>query len=189
QMSPATALCPQPVFVVGSPRSGTSILSWCLGQHPNLLGLEESNWMAPLAVDLAVAFRRGSARGERSQLSSMGIERDQFIQNFGACINAFIVNQRRAFEERLMRLGDPKRAAENVAFKLSRDESDPKLRWVDGTPEYSLGIPALRKLFPAARFVHLVRHCDPVVLSMLNFERVAGTKLINSEQEGYEYWL
>jgi len=57
-----------PIFVVGAPRSGTSILTWCLGQHPNLLCLEESNWMAPFAVDLAVAFRRGSERGERSIL-------------------------------------------------------------------------------------------------------------------------
>ena len=188
-MSSETVLCPQPVFVVGSPRSGTSILSWCLGQHPNLLSLEESNWMAPCAVDLAVAFRRGSARGERSQLFSMGVERDQFIQNFGVCINEFIVKQRQAFEERLIRLGDPERAKKNIAFRLSRDELDPKLRWVDGTPEYSRGIPALRKLFPSARFIHLLRHCDPVVLSMLNFERVAGTKLIDSEQEGYQYWL
>ncbi|MEO7724865.1 MAG: sulfotransferase, partial [Chthoniobacterales bacterium] len=77
---PAYSLpCRPPVFIVGSPRSGTSILTWCLGQHPNLLGLEESNWMAPFAVDLAVAFRRGSARGERSQLSSMGMERDHFM--------------------------------------------------------------------------------------------------------------
>src|SRR5262249_22152766 len=114
-MSSETAFCSQPVFVVGSPRSGTSILSWCLGQHPNLLSLEESNWMAACAVDLAVAFRRGSARGERSQLFSMGIQRDEFIQNFGVCINEFIVKQRQAFEERLMRLGDPERAAKNVA--------------------------------------------------------------------------
>jgi hypothetical protein len=40
----------KPIFVVGSPRSDTSILSWCLGQHPNILVLPESVWMGDFAI-------------------------------------------------------------------------------------------------------------------------------------------
>ena len=90
-----------PVFIIGAPRSGTSILTWCLGQHPNILGIEESNWMAPFAVDLAVAFRRGSARGERSQIYSMGMERDRFMREIGDRVNKSILAQRETFEDRL----------------------------------------------------------------------------------------
>ena len=36
------ALGRKPVFIIGSPRSGTSILTWALGQHPNLYPLEET---------------------------------------------------------------------------------------------------------------------------------------------------
>jgi hypothetical protein len=188
-MSPDQSTYGQPIFVIGAPRSGTSILTWCLGQHPNLLGLEESNWMTSLAVDLAVAYRRGSARGERSQFSSMGMQRDQFLQKIGVCINESILGHRRTFENRRRRLAKLGRPHHHAAFKIARHRSDPKSRWVNGTPEYSLGIGGLRKLFPAARFIHLVRDCDLVAASMLSFHRVAGSKLITTEEEAYCYWL
>jgi hypothetical protein len=60
---------------------------------------------------------------------------------------------------------------------------------VDGTPEYSLHICGLRKLFPEALFIHLVRDVDSVVRSLLNFHRVAGTRLVANEEEAYKYWL
>ncbi|HMJ07016.1 MAG TPA: sulfotransferase [Chthoniobacterales bacterium] len=186
---PDSSIHNQPIFIVGSPRSGTSILTWSLGQHPNLLGLEESNWMTSFAVDTAVAFRRGSARGERSQFSSMGMQRDQFMRDIGACINESIRSHRHIFEDRLTQLATPGGPEDHAAFKITRDQSDPKSRWVNGTPGYSFGITGLRKLFPAARFIHLVRDCDLVVASMLNFDRVAGTRLVETEEEGYRRWL
>jgi hypothetical protein len=67
--------------------------------------------------------------------------------------------------------------------------SESKTRWVDGTPEYSWHIYGLRKLFPDALFIHIVRDALSVVQSMLNFHRVAGTQLVASEEEAYRYWL
>jgi hypothetical protein len=63
------------------------------------------------------------------------------------------------------------------------------MRWVDGTPEYSLHICALRKLFPDALFVHVLRDVRDVVRSMLNFHRVAGFPLVRNEEQAYKYWL
>ena len=60
---------------------------------------------------------------------------------------------------------------------------------MDGTPEYSLYICGLRKLFPEARFVHIFRDVRAVVRSMLNFHRVAGTQLVANEEKAYKYWL
>jgi len=54
----------KPIFVVGSPRSGTSILTWCLGQHPNMFPVPEANWMGNFAVNIAVACEIGAARGD-----------------------------------------------------------------------------------------------------------------------------
>ena len=53
----------RPIFVVGSPRSGTSILAWCLGHHPNIFPVPESNWMGDFAVNVAKSYQVGAARG------------------------------------------------------------------------------------------------------------------------------
>jgi hypothetical protein len=163
----------KPVFVVGSPRSGTSILTWCLGQHPNMFPVPESNWMGDFAVNTAVCHQVGSARGERAILSAMEIDRDEFFAQFGRSINQLIITHR-----------------ENLDRKRKvRRSSEPRTRWVDGTPEYSTHIFALRKLFPAAVFIHIVRDVREVVRSMLNFHRVAGTLLVANEEQAYKYWL
>ena len=65
-----------PIFVVGSPRSGTSILTWCLGQHPNIFPVPESNWMGNFAINVAMAYRVGAARGDQSILSAMDIREE-----------------------------------------------------------------------------------------------------------------
>src|SRR3954469_7285830 len=48
---PAGGLCPDPVFIIGAPRSGTSILVWALAQHPRLWGGPESNLLYHLYGD------------------------------------------------------------------------------------------------------------------------------------------
>ena len=83
--------------------------------------------------------------------------------------------------------GEP--AANPSSFQITRSNSDSKQRWVDGTPEYSFSVCALRKLFPDARFIHVVRNVEEVVSSMVHFERVAGTKLVSCTREGYQYWM
>src|SRR5262245_45889660 len=84
----------KPIFVVGSPRSGTSILAWCLGQHPNLFPVPESGWMGDFAVNLAIGHQVGAARGTFSILSAMGISRDEFFSYIGQSINSLILKHR-----------------------------------------------------------------------------------------------
>jgi hypothetical protein len=63
----------------------------------------------------------------------------------------------------------------------------PKRRWVDGTPEYSFYISALRKLFSGALFIHMVPDVQAVVHSMLNFHRVGGVQLVSNQQVPYDW--
>src|SRR5438105_4207247 len=178
----------KPIFVVGSPRSGTSILTWCLGHHPNLFPVPESNWMGLFAANVALAYQTGTARGDYSIFSAMDVQEEELFATFGQSINDLILHHRKHLER--------KRETRSAALKLNAQWLEatstavgPKRRWVDGTPEYSFYISALRKLFPTALFIHVVRDVQAVVHSMLNFHRVGGVQLVPNQQEAYRYWF
>lgn len=180
----------RPIFVVGSPRSGTSILTWCLGQHSNILVQEESDWIGPFAINVAVAFQSGTRRGIRSQLGSLGVRQEDFFAQFGDAITGLVLrhrdNSEKLAREQAMALGDESLVAPQ--FKVARSDCDPKSRWIDGTPEYSFYLCALRKLFPHSAFLHIVRDVRSVVQSMLGFSG-DGEPLVTNEDEAYDYWL
>lgn len=178
-----------PIFVVGSPRSGTSILTWCLGQHPDILPQEESGWMGRLAIDLGVGYGLGSQFGERSQLSALGVDRDRFFEAFGETIDAIVCRHRAQLERNCRHVAERNPILADTSFSVSRSNAELKSRWVDGTPEYSFHICGLRKLFPNAKFVHIVRDVQSVVNSMLHFKPGVTSGLFKDEQHAYEYWL
>jgi hypothetical protein len=178
----------KPIFVVGSPRSGTSILAWCLGHHPNIFPVPESNWMGDFAANVGVAHQIGSARGDLSILSAMDILDEEFFAVFGRSINELIVGHRLQLEINRENSNNPSKANPRWLEATSM-AAGPKTRWVDGTPEYSLHICGLRKLFPQARFVHVFRDVGAVVRSMVNFHRATGIQLVANEEDAYNYWL
>jgi hypothetical protein len=213
----------KPIFVVGSPRSGTSILAWCLGHHPNIFPVPESNWMGDFAVNVAKGYQIGAARGIFSILSAMGISRDEFFSHIGRSLNSLILKHRGDLDRRRLTIAVQRLlkkdgrypgevtgeldAATNAAIReygvtnqsvyselvdslrTAASNSEYKMRWVDQTPEYSFHICGLRKLFPCALFIHIVRDVDSVVRSLLNFHRIAGTHVVANEEEAYNYWL
>jgi len=213
----------KPIFVVGSPRSGTSILAWCLGHHPNIFPVPESNWMGDFAVNVARSYQIGAARGIFSILSAMGISHAEFFSHIGRSINSLVLKHRgdldrrrliiavqRLLKDRGLYLGEVTGefdAATSAAvqqyemvdktlyselvdsLRTAASDSEYKTRWVDQTPEYSFHICGLRKLFPCALFIHIVRDVGSVVRSMLNFHRIAGTHVVPNEEEAYKYWL
>src|SRR5256885_14084067 len=90
----------KPIFVVGSPRSGTSILTWCLGHHPNLFPIPESNWLGDFAVNVAIAHQVGSARGDYSVLSAMDVSDGDLFAAFGQTINDIMLSHREHLERK-----------------------------------------------------------------------------------------
>lgn len=179
----------RPVFVIGSPRSGTSVLTWALGQHPNLLLTEESNWLGSFAIEASVAHARGSARVRRSQLGALGITRDAFLSGLGDAVDRMMLAGREHLEttSRATAVHSPQQAS--PGFAISRGPGESKSRWIDGTPEYSLEVPMLVALFPKAQFVHILRDADQVAASLLAFRDEQGRPIVGSAEEAYGYWL
>ncbi len=173
---------------MGSPRSGTSILTWCLGQHPNIFPVDESTGIGELALAVAVCYQTKMGLGPDSLWSAMDIQREEFMTAFGQTVNELIqrhkVDLQRKWWKQAFAPNDPPHD-----FVTKTSPNSGKARWVDGTPAYSFHICGLRKLFPDALFIHIVRDVTSVVRSMLNFHRLAGVSLVDNEEHAYNLWF
>ena len=131
-------LCSNPIFIIGAPRSGTSILAWSLGQHSQLWTGGESDILYRLFGDdrAEAAFELATGRPQ-GLLRAQGVERAEFLASLGAGINALFTG----------RSGGR--------------------RWIDQTPSYTLMVDVLLDIFPGAVFLHILRDGRRVVNSMV----------------------
>ena len=118
-------------------------------------------------------------------LKEEGLYRGEMTGQLDAATGAALRAVRRCGRRQCATLFRARRFASNSGFGFSTQNA----LTVDQTPEYSFHICGLRKLFPTALFVHIVRDVDSVVRSMLNFHRIAGIHVAANEEEAYKYWL
>jgi hypothetical protein len=181
---------PKPIFVIGAYRSGTSVLAWALGQHPNVWPLEETGFLPHLGLGALAGYRRVE-EAPRNFFDIYRVSLEEYGAYIGKTIDELMktASLRRWNGSNLQRLSgkiDP-RGAYHPAFQLARSSFNPKQRWVDGTPENTHNVLLLRELFPQARFVLMVRDPFDVVASMLHFDRAGGEA--SSGEEGAAMWL
>jgi len=112
------------VFIVGSPRSGTTILGELLDNHPQI-----SQWYEPYFV--WDRFFRMAPHDERSAEDATNRVKEQIFRDF-------------------------ERYRKNKKCRVLIDKS----------PRNSLKIPFILKIFPNARFIHLLRDGRDVTLSI-----------------------
>ncbi len=129
----------RPIFVVGCPRSGTSMMQWALRTHPNLWGSAESDFLLPLLDGANSAYKVGTARGKLHWLPRQWVSREEFLGWIGVGINAMYTNR-------------------------SNGQT-----WVEQTPQYTLHLADLAMMFPGTRFVGMIRDGRDVVASLRNF--------------------
>jgi hypothetical protein len=139
-----------PVIVLGVRRSGTTLLRVMLDRHPELAVPDESYFVPQLALR-----HRGT------------VDVDGFLDDL--CRLPTLVEWDLALEavapllHRGMTTGEAV-AAVFEAYAAGRG----KPRWGDKTPLYMQYLPTLERLFPTARFVHLIRDGRDAALSFLS---------------------
>ncbi|MFL5819110.1 MAG: sulfotransferase family protein [Solirubrobacteraceae bacterium] len=143
---------PPAPFVVGVPRSGTTLLRLMLDAHPHLTIPPETHFLPQLLR----ACRSGRGTPERVMALLTATKRWQDFQLEPSQL------LRRLPSERPV---DGREAAR--AFYAAYAESVGKPRWGDKTPVYRKNMRPIQKALPEARFIHIIRDGRDVALSVL----------------------
>jgi hypothetical protein len=142
-------------FVVGVPRSGTTLLRLMLDAHPELAIPPETHFI-PAVIR---ALRRG---GSADRVADR-ITQHRRWADFG--LDAEELRAR-------IRALDPLEAGPAVrAFYELYAEGQAKPRWGDKTPGYATKMRRIAKALPEARFIHVIRDGRDVVASQARRSR------------------
>jgi hypothetical protein len=139
-----------PIFIVGCPRSGTSLLRDLLRSHPHLTFPTESHFIP--------VFYRGYGNprsGREAVRLARRILSIHWIQDWKLNVEADDFEGERTFSGVVSRLFG----------EYARTQH--KERWGDKTPHYVTEIPTLREIFPACKIIHIYRDGRDVALSWL----------------------
>ena len=159
-----------PLFIVGAPRSGTKLLRDLVKQHPAIGIPDYETEFLPrclhLDFDLSQDFSRFYAWATRFMYFKYMAEEGRLIQ------------------ERTWREASPTMDLRGVFEGLCRhDAQQPEGVWGDKSPNYRNHLPELKRLFPEARFVHIVRDGRDVCLSS---HKAWGKHILRNAQRWYD---
>ena len=156
-----------PIFIVGAPRSGTTLLQYIVRSHPRLsLPTGESHFIVPLQQERQRFGDLSRPENVRRVLEEMWRRSQDFL--------ATDLHGLRFTEETIPDLAEALAAegggtmAGVIAALFGRNAAgEGKVRWGDKTPYYVLHMELLLEMFPEAQFVHLIRDGRDCALSTL----------------------
>lgn len=163
-----------PIFVVGAPRSGTTLLQRMLRSHPRISSpTGESHFFIPLLRDAAQYGDLSRLENVRSLLEQMHARWAEFLDTDFHGVQFKVGSIADAIHARGA-TGMP--VVLDALFRINA-EGEGKARWLDKTPYYIHHIPTLMATYPDAQFVHIIRDGRDAVLSML--ERAVDIRVFN----------
>lgn len=173
---------PAPVVVVGSPRSGTTLLADLLGCHPEWSAIYETPFVVDVAAEVLSGKPRRTVEANVRRIMDAwtaplphrpdnASPHERFVH--GANHVLFEREQALAATETLLKTAHHDawaiRALSRWATSLMdlHARRDGKPGWINKFPEYALCLGLIDQLFPGVRVVHAVRDGRDVALSIL----------------------
>jgi hypothetical protein len=158
----------KPIFVVGIPRSGTTLVSRLLGRHPQVLAAGETHYFE----DIWARRRELGLLADQSELSKAA---GRLLTVFGRFNQPGQALVDRVLNERLI----IERALDNgggydgtyLAFTDLLAESQGKQRYCDDTPKHLFYLETIFSFFPQAKVIACVRDPRDFLCSYKNFWR------------------
>jgi hypothetical protein len=161
---------PQPIFILASPRSFTSLICAMLGQHPQLYGVPELNLFLAETIEQLLRPSRKTWNAKQHGLLRT-------------------VAQLYAGEQTILSISMAHRWMYNRLHKSTAEvyielcHKVAPLRIIDKSPAYSIKsqfLYQIRQIFPDAYYLHLIRHPRTQGQSMMNLGEGVLTELLRS---------
>lgn len=139
-----------PFFIVGSPRSGTTLLRFILSSHPRLYVPGETGFLPFLPKDAVGELSLRQVERILQRIGRLNRNWDDMVQDAPSFYTS---------------LREP--TLRHVLDALYRRKIAPygARRWADKTPGYIRYLSRLNEIFPTAQFVHVIRDGRDVTLS------------------------
>src|SRR5581483_9288659 len=136
----------QVIFLIGAPRSGTTLLARMLSAHSAVYGRAEPHLITPIAH-----------LGYYAKVDKAPYDQN----NVDQAIHEFVADLPRGEADYL----DALRAYTDTLYERMLATAPGKRMFLDKTPAYSLVLPFLAKLYPQAKYIVLTRHPFAVLSS------------------------
>lgn len=129
-------LSDRPIFIVGSPRSGTTIMTQIIDAHPHIFC---SMWETGLFEIFDTMLQGHVAWVLKEHKGAFPLDRSDLLQWI-------------------------RETVENLFLRLA--EKCGKARWAEKTPVHVFHMRLIHELFPKAQFIHMIRNGYEVVRSL-----------------------
>ena len=155
---------PQRVFVVGCPRSGTTVVQALIARHPAVHSFPETGYFESLYGSIRRRWGDLGAHGEHHWYHRLGLARSSGRRRL-----------RRL--EHMLASGKPARAAPLTPAACVRRYVDlldgcasrsGATLWVEKTPSHLIYIEEIARNIPDARFIHVLRNGADVMASIMD---------------------
>ncbi len=171
-----------PVFLVGAPRSGTTLLQYMLRSHPSIsMPTGESHFFIPL-------YRNVQHYGDLSKLENVERVLKDMYRMSAEFLDTDLHGMKFDIHEVAVELhgkgcNTMPSIISGIFSKNAKGEG--KQRWGDKTPYYILHVDKLLDWFPDAQIVHIVRDGRDCALSLFDREHDFGVYNI---YHAAKYW-